>query len=449
MDKKILVVAYYAPPSNASGTFRTLGFIRHLSNMGWQVTLLTAKVSGLDAKDNELIQKMPSSVRIVRAANWDLFAFWEKLKRNKKERAGGRKDGQERMTASSSPKSWWSYTKELLTSFLKTPDQQTGWFWPAVVQCLLFAPKPAIVYSSGPPFTGHLIGVVCKYFWRVPLVCDFRDPWIDNPFRKERIFPVETWDRWLENLTLAKSDLVVVNTEKIASVFRQKQLKRCPKIVAIPNGYDPEDFFGIEPLRNYPDDQLLLVHAGVLYGERNPINFLTAVQCLAEKNACPQLRVLLVGSSVPIEGVTLEDRIADMGLTAYVQTHPPVLHATALALMKGADALLLLALGTDLQVPAKLFEYFGLKKPVLSLAEPESATEEITKKIPDFIYNAHNEPEHIQVALYALYNDWKAGKLLRQESEAHVSELLESMRRQQQTQILADHLGHLLSEEKK
>lgn len=449
MEKKILFVAYYAPPSNASGTFRTLGFIRHLTTMGWQVTLLTTKVSTLDEKNNELMQKMPSSVRIIRAANWDLFASWEKLKGNKKEGEGGKKESHERLTAAFSPKSWWSCTKELLTSFLKTPDQQqTGWFWPAAVQCLLFAPKPAIVYSSAPPFTGHLIGVVCKYLWRVPLVCDFRDPWIDNPFRKEKISLVESWDRWLEMLSFAKSDLVVANTEKIASVFRQKQLKGVPKIVAIPNGYDPEDFVGVEPLRNYPDDQLLLVHAGVLYGERNPVNFLKAVQCLAQKKDCPQLRILLIGSSAPIEGVKLEDCIADMGLTSYIQTYPPVSHATALSLMKGADALLLLALGTALQVPAKLFEYFGLEKPVLSIAEPESATEEITCQLPDLVYAAHNAPASIHTMLLALYKAWEEGALRAGQREA-ARPLLRTMQRQHQAGILEGYLSDLINREKR
>ena len=446
IKKHILVIAYYAPPSNSSGTFRTLGFIRHLVNMGWQVTLLTGKNSNVDLKENELKQNIPPSVRVIRAANWDLFFLWQKLKREKKKDLldGKDKKGKNRC-APVAKRSWLWTSKELFTNFLKTPDQQIGWCLPALWKCIFSAQKPAIIYSSAPPFTGHLIGMLCKFIWRVPLVCDFRDPWIDNPFRQEKLPLVDKWDRWLENLTFTKADLVIANTERMASVFKLKNRVMNPQVEVIPNGYDVEDFSGIEPIRTYPDNQLLLIHAGVLYGERNPLNFLKAVQFLARTDACPNLKVLLVGSSEPIDGIILEDLIVDMGLSSYIQTHPPVSHAIALSLMKGADALLLLALGTTLQVPAKLYEYFGLEKPILSISEPESATGDITALLQGVVYNAHNETSQIKAALCTLHDDWQKGHLLHQGVNSEVSALLSSMRRERQVKVLTKHFFNLLA----
>lgn len=448
--KNILVVAYHAPPSNASGTFRSLGFIRHLSDIGWQVNLLTVNVSVSNAelKENELIRKLPPSVGVFRAAHWDLFRLWARLpKRRRVESGDGKPAGLQDYMEASSPQGWWNTGKELISTFLKTPDQQIGWFWPAVTRCVSL-PKPAIVYSSAPPFTGHLIGLFYKFFWRVPLVCDFRDPWIDNPFRHKKLPLIEKWDRLLERFVFSRADLVVANTEKMASVFRQKQLIRLPEIVTIPNGYDPEDFQGIEPVRTVTQDYLLLVHAGLLYGERNPVNFLKAMQSLAKQNCCPRLKVLLIGSSMPIEGLPLEEHIAEMGLSDYIKTQSPVPHANALSQMKGADALLLLALGTTLQVPAKLFEYFGLEKPVLSIAEQASATEEITAQLPDVIYSARNEPVSIQSALGALYKDWEEGKFETQWAGKSLEALLRPMQRQHQAKLLAAHLCGMINTEK-
>jgi glycosyltransferase involved in cell wall biosynthesis len=252
---------------------------------------------------------------------------------------------------------------------------------------------------------------------------------------------VEAWDGWLERLVFVRADLLIANTSKISELFKSRGTSIAQKTITIPNGFDPEDFADIEALRTYPDDKCLLVHAGVLYGPRNPINFLLAVQELARNNICPHLQILFVGPSMPIGGETLKKVIIGMGLSTYIQTNPSVPHARALSLMKGADALLLLALGTRLQVPAKLFEYFALRKPICSITESDSATVEMTARMGGAIYSAENTPREIRKVLEVLYSDWERGQFANR-SNNFVHD--DSMHRIVQTQALEGHFISLM-----
>lgn len=447
LKKKMLMIAYYAPPLAASGTFRSLDFMRHLSNLNWRIDLLTVKPNARHQIDSQLLVKLPTTVTVFRSPDIDIFSMLAP-KKNHAEFTS------EISSSSSIPNglgrwtlSIFRFLKNIVSSLLKTPDLQVGWLIPSIIRCAFFIKRPDIIYSSAPPFTGHLVGVFCKILWRVPLVCDFRDPWTDNPFRFVREGWVGRWDNWLEKQVFARSDLVIANTDKVASVFRLRFPRFADKIDVVTNGYDPEVFSEIQPLRHYPADQFVLVHAGFLYGERDPTNIFKAIKLLIDKNECQQLRVVLVGSSATASDQALNNQLFGMGLMNHVQCHPSVPHGTAISLMKGADALLLISTGTSLQVPAKLFEYFGLEKPILSVAEPDSATEDITKRLSGLVYCAHNNPEDIKRALSELYVDWLVDYRSNHSwnKDPRVQEFLASMTRLNQAHRLSQHFHHLLS----
>jgi len=77
----------------------------------------------------------------------------------------------------------------------------------------------------------------------------------------------------------------------------------------------------------------------------------------------------------------LEKMVRHWDLEDYVELVPRVSHKEALGIMAGADLLLILQGGTSLCVPAKLFEYMALNKPILGLT-PEGATADILQRYP-------------------------------------------------------------------
>ncbi|MGI6656358.1 MAG: glycosyltransferase [Desulfobulbus sp.] len=448
-NKKVLFITYYAPPVAASGTFRTVGFIRNLSQIGWDVEVLTVLPDGRHQVNRELLKKIPAGVSVHQVRDVDLFSFVERSRKSPAVSAqpSAEGDGTNLMkTRSGIWRSLLHRVKESVSSFLKTPDFQIGWYVPALFRCIFSLKKPAVLYSSAPPYTGHLIGLACRFFWRVPLVCDFRDPWLDNPFRFERTGWVGRWDAWLEKQVFSRADLLIANTAKSAALFRSRFPRSAHKVEVIANGFDPEDYDSLVPKRDYPEDVCVLMHTGFLYGERDPTNFLRAVQMLVEEKSCPHLRIALVGSASVLDQ-NGDDLISRMGLESVVACLPPVPHDVALSLMKGADALLLLAVGTVLQIPAKLYEYLGVAKPILSVAEPASATAELTETLSGLAYCASNDTLKIKDALLRLYADWQADPHFQRGANlgASVEAILASLTRRQQARVLSDSFERLVS----
>jgi len=410
--KKLLVIAYYFPPLQASGVFRTLAFVRHLSSLGWDITVLTLQPSDHTVAGDILMGELSMGVKVVRAKERDIFRLWARMKRDKKGHGLGVKQKPEdggNAPGGSSP-GILQHWKHQISAFVKTPDSQTGWFFPALVKGIRLQ-RPDIIYSSAPPFTGHVIGALLKKRWKVPLVIDYRDPWWGNPFRPSYGGWVEKWDNTLEAWTVQSADCIIANTDSMAEMLRDRFSHHAKKVITITNGFDPEEFKDLQSMREVPEERLYFVHPGVLYGKRNPLPFLRALRKTIREDMLDNILVHFIGRSEKFEGKSLEQHIEDMDLAEHVHLIPPMEHNKVLAVMKGADILLLLALGTTLQVPAKVFEYMGVGKPIFAVCEEQSATLQLMRQLGKNHYIALNNVAMIQQQLEQVYVRWRRNKL--------------------------------------
>jgi hypothetical protein len=154
-----------------------------------------------------------------------------------------------------------------------------------------------------------------------------------------------------------------------------------------------------------------LLHAGELYLSRNPHHFLRAVANLVDDGSIPraELCVKFVG------GVsTLDNEVASAlrSLTDVVDLIPRVSHAEALQMQQTASALVLFQAGFPLQVPRKLYEYLSLKRPILAITEPDSATARILRDLGSHQI-APDDADSIGRSILSLYQDWKLGTIFR------------------------------------
>jgi len=403
--KKLLMIAYYFPPINSSGVYRTLGFIKYLPKKIWEISVLTVDIDATDTVDNDLFKKIEDGVIVYRSKDIDYFFIWKKLKILRSARKESSSDEPDKSSDYTSR--CWDNIKKQISGLLKTPDNQSGWLFPALFQCRVL-PRPDIIYSTAPPFTGLLIAAFLKKIWRIPLVIDFRDPWSDNPFNVKREGLVLWLNNLLERFTMVQADAIVSNTGPMAAHFYNKYPEINNKIYVINNGYDQEDYINVNPVRSVDKNTLLMVHIGLLYEQRNPIPFLEAVKKLrAYLFFDNQVVVQLIGMSETFGGQTLEELVRQLELTDIVDIVPPVSHQEALGRAKGADILLLFAQGTNMQIPAKLFEYLALGPPILAVCEEGSATQEMLadNKIHQIAKNNH--VADIEVCIRNLYADWQ------------------------------------------
>ena len=143
------------------------------------------------------------------------------------------------------------------------------------------------------------------------------------------------------------------------------------KCALVPNGYDDEDFEGIEPAAAHEpatNRLLRLLHLGLLYPEeRDPRPFFRAIARLKkEGRVSPQtLRIDLRASGYESMYVQM---IRDFGVDGIVNLLAPLPYREALRDAAEADGLLLFqAANCDHQIPAKAYEYLRLRRPILAL----------------------------------------------------------------------------------
>jgi glycosyltransferase involved in cell wall biosynthesis len=237
-------------------------------------------------------------------------------------------------------------------------------------------------YSSAPHWTAHLIGLLAKRLTGRPWIADFRDPWRSNPFRKLPYPSVNRFDAWLETQVVLKADRVICNTEFVRQDFVARFPDCAKRFVTIPNGFDPEDYDGLNAHRPVGDGHLVITHAGYFYGPRRPQPVLQAIRLLRDQGRLRRRLCLQFIGPPTYEGRSLQSIVAELGVEDSVIISGEVPHRQALEALRGSDVQLLVGfggMGSELQVPAKLFEYLGVGRPILALAPAKSAIAEVVK----------------------------------------------------------------------
>lgn len=425
--KKLLMIAYFFPPVGgigAAGSQRVLKFAKYLPNYGWQSIILTGKEAYYESYlsfDRTMLEKVPPDITIVRTAVIRWLSTLLKLRRSVKTHfhpntravvANG-----PNAADSSIPIARGRYQclKDTITDLFEIPDEEIGWFLPGVYAGLRVMKSESIdaIYSTGRPWTAHLIGAALQWLTGKPLAIDFRDPWLTNPFRRHYSPLKQHLESVFEKRVIEKADVVIANTRELQLEFirRFPQLPSA-KFVTLLNGFDPDDSaagtFSEKPGSNHC---FTMVHTGFLYGKRDPATFLEAVKLLVQEQALDRqkLMILLVGSvELPYD---LPERLVKMGLQDIILLQDHVPHRQSLEYLRRSDILLLLQPGTTTQIPSKLFEYVGMQKPILAVSPRDGATSRLVlDESLGVVADSYNVLE-IKRALAALYQAWLERRL--------------------------------------
>lgn len=371
--KRWLCVAYAFPPINRSGTHRTLGFVKHLDRMGWKATVLTVRPRD-ELLDESLSDEVPASTTVLRTAWVDCVGV---VKRSLLPRTGagaspgavgsGRCD-----TTFAVSKAGRPGFRDWCGRLLQTPDSRIGWIGPAVRAAMreIRLRRPAVLYSTSPYMSAHLIALILSRRTGLPWVADFRDPWTLNPFRELPYASLRRWDEWLERRVLARASHIVCCTPTMTQGLCRRTAGIRNKCSTILNGFDAQRLHGLKPKRDAPDDHFVLTHCGQFYGGRSPRVWFEALRRALRRTPeiAQKLHVVLIGPTT-FDGGSLCDLANSYGLADVVDVLGPRSHAEALAYMAGSDALILAAsggTGGELQVPNKLYEYIAMRKPIIA-----------------------------------------------------------------------------------
>jgi len=181
----------------------------------------------------------------------------------------------------------------------------------------------------------------------------------------------------------------------------------------IPNYFDPDDFEAIR--RERPQQKRLrILHNGTFYGTKTPVPFLEALAQLRAHPLLEDIEVYFVGASQQHVLQSLIDVFALAPLVTVLEYMP---HRQSLQHLLDADLLLLVS-GADAKwIPAKLFEYLAVQKPILAVVEPHGAAAQLIKESKAGTVVDHHSPAAIADGLVRLIQSIRAGNIPSAETE--------------------------------
>ncbi len=377
----VLLLSYYFPPLASAGGHRTGALARNLVRHGAAVTVVTVK-HGLDVSDDALLEKMPPEVRIVRVRSFE----GAKLRGRARDRYKHDAVGQS-APAGPAQKALMAVAMGVVVarSFVPWGFRRLLFGLGAMRACRreIRRRRPDVLVASLGPMCQSWAALLAARGSGVPVVFDFRDLWTPAPeyyknFLEHRVTrPVRWIDRPLERWAMRRADYFVANHEHMARTLERFEPHTSGRTVVIPNGYDEADFAAVGQAvvpatgAGRDADVAVVRSMGTTYvGTVGPL--MEAVRRLPASVA-ERLRVELIGPYY--ETAAREGRGDDIEV---VQVRAPLPHREALREMAAADALLFLLRdtpGIDDMVPARLYEYLRLGRPVLALAPPGAAQE--------------------------------------------------------------------------
>jgi glycosyltransferase involved in cell wall biosynthesis len=394
--KTVLIVTHDWPPVETAGTERIRKFVQYLPEFGYRPLVLTTGRYGTLAND--------ATAGVFRAS--DLIHSLFRPLRWRKAR-GVAPEAQIRVATLSGQS-----LPGRLRDQLMAPDTKLGWLLPAVHRGreVIATQQPALLFSSSPPETTHLIALRLHSAKGLPWVADLRDGWLfepPNPPLRQAVWR-RAWEGRLERQVVSQATAVVTVTAPIATDLAARYPAAGSKINVISNGFDGADFAALSRQRP-ADGHFLLVYTGALAASRQGGSadaLFDGVAELVRRQPGSPLRLQIVGNFSETEKQAVQGR----GLGDVVEFVPPVPRPEAYQRQVDADALLLVtAPGVRSVATSKLFDYIGAGRPILALAQ-DNAAAGIVQQDDLGITVAPDDPAAIAAALEKLMQQCQTGK---------------------------------------
>lgn len=426
--RRLLLVGYHFPPSEAVGGLRwqRLAAIGH--QRGWDIDVLTLKAERLSSCDWSRVDELPPTTKlhwVDQPSTWEQqferFAerVWLMLKRSKAAlREGPVSSGVARagtdparpVVINRDELNWLSDWRGLVRAHhvWQRYAKEMGWSKAAVSVGLEAFPAapPDIVLSSGPPHLVHEAGRRLASVFEVPFVMDMRDPWSLQTYLQEHVAS----PLWLmlaeraEARCVDRADLVIMNTPSAARAMRERWTTK--DVMSAMNGWDEEPL----PSKPWPH-QFRVMYAGTVHIDRDPRPLFRAVaEVVRRVGATPDdFQVRFLGNVESYGGSPLSTLAAQEHVGEYVVVRPPSSRAAVLEEYAEAAVLVSLPQDTPLSVPSKVFEYIRQPSWVLAQASSTSATAELLAGTSAFVLPAEDVSRTAEI-LFRCYQEFRAGR---------------------------------------
>ncbi|GAA2127962.1 hypothetical protein GCM10009782_11730 [Glycomyces algeriensis] len=387
----MLYLAFYFPPSRASGVFRARATANYFAEAGWDVTVARVPqwflTDVVGSTDEGLAATVDPRIATVSPA-LDDFAWETDI------REFGRFRGNFPFLASR----WHRWRQRF-----KFPDRYASWGESAVEEGLrLHVERPFdLVIATGNPFSAF--GAAYE-LWRrtgVPYIVDYRDSWTLDLFTNEDAFPKgdKAW-RWERRILDNAAEALFVN-EALRSWHAERYPKAAERMHVVLNGWDPDVLPEIPASTADESRPLSFAYIGTLTANQPAGAMLDGFRHMAETGRHPGARLDLYGHLGFF--AKYESRMrGELGLEEeqeQVHHHGPVSKSEIGEAYAASDVLVFLVGGSKYVTSGKIFEYMATGKPIVSVHEPGSAAEELLRDYPLWFNPGALEPAAVAAAM--------------------------------------------------
>jgi glycosyltransferase involved in cell wall biosynthesis len=217
--KKVLFIAHHFPPLGGPGVYRAARFAQHLTEMGYDLHVLTVALSdiadGSYPADASMEKGLPADLNITRVS------IGYPIKR----RANLERMHLMRIVWTLCWFKWWEPSARWPKLCIDTATE------------IIQKEGIDIVWTSSGPFVATLLGYRLQRKCKVQWVADLRDPFTEAYFW--------TWpskfhwyfSRWMEKRIWSKADKLVVTCPALKDQYLKRGITTPDKIAVITNGY--------------------------------------------------------------------------------------------------------------------------------------------------------------------------------------------------------------------
>ncbi|NYI08475.1 glycosyltransferase [Allostreptomyces psammosilenae] len=378
---RALYLAFYFPPSRASGVFRARATANLLAERGWEVTVHSAPreffARYIDSYDASLEASVHPAVRVERPP-MSYFRWERDLRRYGPLRAN--------LPVLANAAYNWAQANVF-------PEHYASWI-PHVLRHALRAHlrRPFdVVIASGNPFASFAAAWLIGRLTRVPYVLDYRDAWTFNQFTEELKFPPRSraWE-WEARVLRDAAEVVFVN-EGMLRWHAERYPFAAGRMRVVPNGWEPEILGAASGAATAGEASGGGRRPGPLrFGYLGTVTSYMPLEELFDgwrlARAHPELAdaELLVHGHLgffPHDAAPLMERIPT-GEGLGVSYRGPVEKARVGEVYRDLDVLLFCVPGARYVTTGKVFEYMATGKPVVSVHRPGIAAEEVLRGYP-------------------------------------------------------------------
>jgi glycosyltransferase involved in cell wall biosynthesis len=351
---KLLYLVWEFPPTQSIASVRTWNVAKHLSRLGWDVTVLTPDprlMRQLEKAERVKAELATEGIKQILTNHHWRFLTPDRL--NCRNRGVG-----------------WFFGG-LCRRVARRLGVSSGIGWTRSAEQASRALRPAdvdMILASGPPFSSFVLAERLSKYLQCPYVLDYRDPWWTEI---GDILPSLRWlvERLERRLVAGAAAVTIVSPLWAADLNSRFNISS--KLHVITNGYDKADLVDTKP---HDFGHFSVVYTGIFYPPTRVITpVFEALERIKAKGRAWQFHYY------GHQEQHVRDEALRLGISDHVTLHGRVPRSEVLSAIKGADIAVVIASVSNEDsvqingwIPAKLFETIGLGTPVLLIASPAS-----------------------------------------------------------------------------